>query len=204
MKKNSRTNPKSISVRVVSMIYSGATWEDVCKDTQLSKQTLQRYLRENQYKGGGDSPAYKRLLELAKENAKARKVSTNTAVDPKEIHIVEPGFIINAGAEAVRKMATEKTVVIPLFCIGELKKLAMQFTAAEQFLKDSNVTTLFLKEETLYVEPDYPVEDRVRGIVALAVDLNSLGMRVTIHTNSHKVRMLAELQGAGLGVEILK
>jgi len=131
-------------------------------------------------------------------------VATHTTVDPREIHIVEPGFIINAGADAIRKMAAEKTVVIPLFCIGELKKLSMQFTAAEQFLKDCNVTALFLKEETLYKEPVDRVDDRVRGIVALAVDLDSLGMRVTIHTNSHKIRMLAELQGTGLGVEVLK
>ena len=199
MKRNLKTTPKTIAIRVVASIYEGSSWEEICEDIQLSKQTLQKYLREYHYKGGGDSPAYKRLLAMAKKNAKTPKEN------PREVHIIEPGFIINLGADAIRKMASQKAVVIPLFCIGELQKLSMQFTAAEQFLKGcDNVTPLFLKEETLYAEPDYPVEDRVKGIVALAVDLDSVGMKVTIHTNSHKVRMLAELQGLGLGVEVFK
>lgn len=98
---------------------------------------------------------------------------------------------------------------MPFFCIGELEKLSNSYAVAEELLtmywSTRQITSINMRgKEELYEEPIIPVKDRSKGVVSLCVELDSLGYRVRLLTNSREIEDLAKLQGCNINVVRIK
>jgi hypothetical protein len=191
--------------RTNAMAHEGYTLAEVCNELQVCETTVRTAVHVHYEKSGGVDSAYtKKLFKLFSANARAQKKQKLTS----EIHLVETGYILAVGISALETLVASGNVAMPLFCFDELHKLAEKYTVAEQFFRlkiHEKVTALLLKEETLYVEPAEDMTKRVIGVVAQAVDLASLGKQVVIHTNSSKIKALAEMQGdEDMSVELVR
>ena len=120
---------------------------------------------------------------------------------------METGYLIDTGMAGVLNESLD--VYVPFFCINELEKMAKRYNTAEEvlnlFWSTYRMISVDLRDrEELYEEPNYPVKDRSKGVVALCVELDSLGYRVRLKTNSREIEDLAHLQGCGIDVMRLK
>lgn len=175
----------------------GATWEDLAEMFGLSIKTLQKYVRES-YSREGD---YKNLLKKARLNKAAKQMAE--AVLPQEVDeviLVETGFLMRVGVKWVMEQSLD--IYIPSLCIRELEGLSRSHKEAEDLLTyywaSGRIAPIDLYgEEELWEEPVVPVrKPRTRGIVAVAVKLDSLGKKVRLYTNSKPVEWLALHQGS--------
>lgn len=204
--------------KAIAIINAGGTWKDVELAVKVSKSRIQTILREHySASGGGKSPWYKKLLKKARENEKAREAEKVQAqVEgqqedvtgfPKEVVVVETGYLLDTRAAGVLNESLD--VYIPFFCINELEKLTNSYATAEEILtlfwSTQRIISINLRgREELYEEPNYPVKDRSKGVIALCVELDSLGYRVRLMTNSREIEDLAHLQGCDIDVVRLK
>lgn len=188
----------TITNKCIRMInQSGATWEDLAEMFGLSIKTLQKYVKES-YSRKGD---YKNLLKKARLNKAAKQKAE--AVLPQEIDeviLVDTGFLMRVGVKWIMQQSLD--IYIPSLCIRELEGLSRSYKEAEDLLTyywaSGRIAPIDLYgEEELWEEPVVPVrKPRTRGIVAVAVKLDSLGKKVRLYTNSKQVEWLALHQGS--------
>lgn len=175
----------------------GATWEDLAEMFGLSIKTLQKYVRESYYREGD----YKNLLKKARLNKAAKQMSEAVLTQEiDEVILVDTGFLMHAGVAWIMQQSLD--IYIPAFCIRELEGLSKSHQEAEDLLtyywSSRRIAPIDLYgEEKLWEEPVVPVrKPRIRGIVAVAVKLASLGKKVRLYTNSKPIEWLALHQGS--------
>ena len=117
------------------------------------------------------------------------------------VNLVETGFLISLLEKGKIKefLESHKVIVIPSFCVRELMKLSRSYAELEEIIKlcqDNRIMSMYVKEETLYVDSEDVLKDRTIGVVATACELDFLGYTVRIYTNSLEIEALANLQGA--------
>lgn len=175
----------------------GATWEDLSAVFDYSVKYLQKCVKES-YSREGD---YKNLLKKARLNKAAKQKAE--AVLPQEINeviLVDTGFLMRVGVKWIMQQSLD--IYIPSLCIRELEGLSRSYKEAEDLLTyywaSGRIAPIDLYgEEDLWEEPVVPVrKPRTRGIVAVAVKLDSLGKKVRLYTNSKQVEWLALHQGS--------
>lgn len=190
---------ESLAKATVTLIHRGFTWESVEKELGRSKHTIQAALHKHYSKSGGkESPYYRSLLKMARTNAKLALKTSN------EVHILETGYILKVGTKGVEDLVNNKmNVVIPLFCIAELTKMQNDHAHAAEFLNSDiskKVVSLFVAKEVFYNAIPAETPNRLKAITALAVDLDSSGFNVVVHTNSMRLKQIINLQNTSIDV----
>lgn len=208
------TTKKTLNLRAVKEYIrrQHATWEMIEDRFQYSRVTIQRKLKES-YKL---ESAYKKLLDEVRENTRLKKeadalVSTPSPVvsTPTDIIVVETGYLMKVGLDDL--LNTNQDIVIPEFCVGELKKLSQSSTSATKALalvrqkSDAKgpITLLKLEENVLVEEPLFPVKRRSIGVVAVCCDVYAVtpsDRKICLLTTSYEVEQLANAQGFGPNV----
>lgn len=189
-------NNSSRCNKAISLINKGKTWEEVSKILDLSVPYIQKLVKLH-YKR---DKAYNNLLAKARENKKAKIQDFIVSEDINEVIVTETGYVMKVG---VPNEALD--MYIPAFCIGELEKLANRSQEAVDFLtvcwETSKVRCINIRgREMLYKQPSFPVKNRSKGIVAVAIELIKMGFKVRLLTTSYEVAQLAELQDCGITV----
>ena len=201
-------NNATRATKVIRMIQrNGLTWKEVSTEMKLSVSYLQQILR-SYYKS---EKAYNNLLAKGRANKKAKKVVESASpkpkkVKPKEIIVVETGYLLNVGPERV--LDANLDAYIPYFCIKELQHLLDSPKATETANKVLSLyyRTHFVRpinswqNDVLFEEPPYCVKPRSYGVVTLCCHLWSMGYAINLLTNSREIEELVNLQGIDVTV----
>ena len=151
MKKHA--NKTTLAVKTIKIIRSGATWQEVSELLDYSIVYLQR-LCKTYFKRPEN---YRKLLELAQSNKKAKKEAKNVVDD--EVIVIETGAIISKGWQWI--VSQDIKIFMPLFCISEIEKISERNPRAEEVLLGlyrTNIVNLIRmtrKQETLFSEPQW-------------------------------------------------
>lgn len=189
----------AMTAKAIRMINrEGATWEDLSEMFSLSKGYIQKCVHKS-YSREGD---YQNLLNKARQNkdAKQQAESQKKEQEIEEVILVDTGFVKRAGVKWL--MQQSLPLYIPAFCIRELERMSRKDPVAEQVLtfywSTRRMSSIELNgKEILLEEPKFPLRKaRSRGVVAVAVNLLSLGKKVRLYTNSLEVEQLALHQGS--------
>ena len=198
--------------KAIDMIRNNsATWERAAEDLDYSVSHIRKIVKEH-YK---TETGYKKLCNIAKSNKANLKRANAVAfnADPEdllentkvatEVVVVETGYLLDNGMASLVEMGLD--VYIPAFCIKELEHMVDSYSAAEELLtlywSTHLITSINLRgHEVLRVDPIIPVKARSKGVVATAVELDSLGLKVRLLTNSREIEELAIQQGCNIDV----
>ena len=199
------------AIRMINAL--NATWEEVAEAVSLAPKTIQRIVKEH-YK---TPKGYNNLLAKARANKKAKEqaeeiirdssVEEGTEKKVKEVIVTETGYLLDVGVNGILKESLD--MYIPYFCIGELEKLSKSYKNAEEILtlfwSTRKITSINIRgKEVLYEDPIIPVKDRTEGVVAVCVELDRMGYKVRLLTNSREIEDLAKLQNCGIDVVRIK
>ncbi len=204
-KKNTNLSDSTLVKRAKTMIYNGATWEQLTEHFGKAESTLRKKIKAS-YK---DENKHKRLLEKARENTRlAREAQAALDIpsekeDIKEVIVTETGYLLDNGIQGIMNESLE--IFMPHFCLRELDKLTRAYAAAEDvltmFYSTNRITTINLNgKEILFENPAYVAKKRTTGIVSLCCELFAQGFKVRLLTNSREVADVAELQGCDIQV----
>ncbi len=191
MKKHA--NKTTLAVKTIKIIRSGATWQEVSELLDYSIVYLQR-LCKTHFKRPEN---YRKLLELAQSNKKAKKEAKNVVDD--EVIVIETGAIISKGWQWI--VSQDIKIFMPLFCISEIEKISERNPRAEEVLLGlyrTNIVNLIRmtrKQETLLSEPKWCPKDRSIGVVSLCCRLWTEGKHLRLVTTSNEIQSLALSQG---------
>ena len=189
-------NNKTRCKKTVAIIYNGGTWRDVEEAIGIKEVSIKTILRKEYYK---NSTAYKKLLNLAKENAREKR----EAEKKRRVILIDTGYMLEKGIKGVRDASKKAKVFIPRFCICELRKMAEYDQQAKKLLAykwpEGKIKLIYSNERIARSKTKR--RKRSVGIVANAIDLVKKGFKVTIYTNSKEVEDLALEQKCGIEVE---
>ena len=188
-----RAGKKTITLKTIKMIRSGATWQEVSELMCYSIGYLQS-LCKAYYKRPEN---YRELLDMAQSNNKAKKEAKNVVDD--EVIVIETGAIISKGWQWI--VSQDIKIFMPLFCISEIDKISESNPRAEEVLLGLygtnlvNLIRMTRKQETLFSEPKWCPRDRSIGVVSLCCQLWAEGKHLRLVTTSNEIQSLALSQG---------
>lgn len=182
------TSKETKCKKAIAIIRSGGTWEDVERETGVTRAYIQKLLR-GYYKHTG---SYNNLLKKARENMKASPVTDNIIV------IAETSAFI-ANPNLLRR---KEIVYVPAFCKHELTKISEKNGIDySKVLNSSKIHWITVEGKyRINNKPNELIKPRILGIVSLCCDMAKTGRKIRLFTASSKLAQIAEIQNIDIDI----